>query len=253
MVHFPVHSDRSLAMSEAHEALEHAEHAQHNSLSSFDRRVAVSIAIVAACLAGVAMFGHRKHNEVLSKQADSNRYRTEAATAQVEKSNQFAWYQAKRQRQAQSEGFLKLSGTLAVASGQEAARKDAEDKWAKDIKKYDKELPEMEVVGKEKEKKAKNLDEKADQNLAESHHAHDQAELLDYAHLCVELGVVLCSICILTKKKSFWIGGIVATVLGLGIVAYALTMMPHHADHPTDSHDATNDHKDDKKHEPATH
>src|SRR5215813_2921968 len=104
-------------MSNTHEHLEHAEHAEHNASDPFNQRVAVSMAIVAAILAAISMVGHRTHNEVLQLQGDSNRLLgdvnrvlgeanrigTEAATAETEKSNLFAWYQSKRQRQAQLE------------------------------------------------------------------------------------------------------------------------------------------------------
>src|SRR5882757_772417 len=90
-------------MANTQEHLEHAEHAEHNASDPFNQRVAVSMAIVAALLAGISMVGHRTHNRVLQLQGDANRYRTEAATAEVEKSNLFAWSQSKRLRQAQFE------------------------------------------------------------------------------------------------------------------------------------------------------
>ena len=58
-------------MEGAHEHMEHAEHAGH-AHDPFDKRVAVSIAIVAAVLAGVSMLGHRKHNEVLQLTTEAN-------------------------------------------------------------------------------------------------------------------------------------------------------------------------------------
>src|SRR5258708_473088 len=103
--------------------------------------VAMTIAVIAAALAGVSVLVHRAHNEVLSLQSESNRLRTEGAAAQVETSNQFAWYQAKRQRQAQAEAFLKLTALLPDAPGKESARRAAEAKWAKDVAKYEEELP----------------------------------------------------------------------------------------------------------------
>src|SRR5690349_7982327 len=69
---------RSRSMSNAHEHLEHAEHAGH-AADPFDRRVAVSVAVVAALLAGISMLGHRKHNEVLQLQGDANRLTTQAS------------------------------------------------------------------------------------------------------------------------------------------------------------------------------
>src|SRR6476646_9458467 len=101
-------------MANTNEHLEHAEHAEHHASDPFNQRVAVSMAIVAALLAGISMVGHRTHNKVLQLQGDSNRYRTEAATAEVEKSNLFAWYQSKRLRQSQFETSAATAELLPV-------------------------------------------------------------------------------------------------------------------------------------------
>src|SRR3954467_6137855 len=99
-------------MANTHEHLEHAEHAEHHASDPFNQRVAVSMAIVAACLAGISMVGHRTHNEVLQLLGDANRIRTEAATAEVEKSNLFAWYQSKRLREEQYKIAAKQTGFI---------------------------------------------------------------------------------------------------------------------------------------------
>ena len=77
-------------MSGTHEHLEQAEHAQH-AASHFDRKVAMTIAVIAAALAGVSVLGHR-HNDVL-------RIQNESAVKEVNASNGYAWYQATRGRQ----------------------------------------------------------------------------------------------------------------------------------------------------------
>jgi len=230
-------------VSELHEHLEQAEHAQHAALSTFDRKVAMTIAVIAAALAGVSVLGHRAHNEVLSLQAESNRLRTEAAAAQVETSNQFAWYQAKRQRQAQADSFLKLSGTLPVLSGRETSRTEAETMWAKDVAKYAQELPEMEAEGKRKAERAKDLDQQAEDKLHEAHFVHRQANRLDIGHFAVELGLVLGSIAVLTKRRAFWLSGIAACLIGLALTGSAFLMSPH-ADETSTGH--TDSHKDAK-------
>ena len=117
-------------MAETHEHLEHAEHDAHHALDPFNQRVAVSMAIVAAILAAISMVGHRTHNKVLQLQGDANRLRTEAATAEVEKSNLFAWYQAKRQRQEQLKFVATIEETM---PGTELLPKDP-DPVAKDRK-----------------------------------------------------------------------------------------------------------------------
>ena len=45
------------------------------------------------------------------------------------------------------------------------------------------------------------------------------------------LGLVLCSIALLTKKKSFWLAGILTAVLALGLTASAY-MIPHEHHEP---------------------
>ena len=47
------------------------------------------------------------------------------------------------------------------------------------------------------------------------------------SHLAVELGLVLCTVSILTKARMFWFGGIVAAVAGVYFAVTALGMGPH--------------------------
>jgi hypothetical protein len=72
-------------------AHEEAEHAAHHREGSFDRRVAMSMVVVAAILAGVKVQGHRTHNDVLG-------YQIKANVAHTQASNLFSFFQAKRQR-----------------------------------------------------------------------------------------------------------------------------------------------------------
>ena len=53
------------------------------------REVGMTMALIAAVLAAVALIGHRKHNTVLQLQGDANRMLTEAAAFKVESSNTF--------------------------------------------------------------------------------------------------------------------------------------------------------------------
>jgi hypothetical protein len=80
--------------------LEEAEHAQHATQSPFDRRVTLSMAIVAALLACITMLSHRAHNMTLQNQIKANDSITERA-------NRFAWYQFKKDRQLTAEGFAR--------------------------------------------------------------------------------------------------------------------------------------------------
>jgi hypothetical protein len=226
-------------MSNMHEHLEHAEHAEHHASDPFNQRVAVSMAILAAILAGISMVGHRTHNKVLQLQGDANRIRTEAATAEVEKSNLFAWYQSKRLRQSQLESTADivelLAPTTADAQAIEARKKKIAD-WNKKARSYNESspekdnLPDLREQGAAAGKRAAALQEKAKSVRDEADHVHHQADRLDIGHLLAEIGLVLCSIALLTKKKAYWIGGLLAAVAAIGITISAY-MIPHDHDH----------------------
>ena len=64
--------------------VEEAEHAQHAAHNPFDRKVALSMAIVAAALASVTLLSHRSHNEV--------------TVMKTEESDAWNFYQAKKNR-----------------------------------------------------------------------------------------------------------------------------------------------------------
>src|ERR1043166_991862 len=78
------------------EHLEHAEHAQHPVHDPFYRQVAMTMPIVAAVLACVTMLSHREHTETL-------RLQNEATILQTRASDQWAYYQAKKNREYQYE------------------------------------------------------------------------------------------------------------------------------------------------------
>jgi Domain of unknown function (DUF4337) len=226
-------------MSEAHEHLEQAEHVGHHGSDPFNQRVAVSMAIVAACLAGISMIGHRTHNKVLEFQGDSNRLRTEAATAEVEKSNLFAWYQAKKVRQAQYELSAKM--VALIPGGDTATQTKLSKEWKDKAEGYDKSndkkdnLPDLDEQGKAAGNHAEELKAKARTARDESEHVEHQADRLDIAHLLAEVALVLCSITLLTKRKMFWYLGILAAVIAIGLTISAYTI-PHEAPHEAKTH-----------------
>jgi Domain of unknown function (DUF4337) len=219
-------------MANTHEHLEHAEHDQHFASDPFNQRVAVSMAIVAAILAGLSMIGHRTHNKVLQLLNEANRYSTEAGRAEVEKSNLFAWYQSKRQRQDQyriSAVMLKLA-----YGGNETAREKFATDWRDKADAYDTSndkkdnLPDLLEQGTEAGKRADELKAKAKATRDEAEHVHHQANRFDIAHLAAELGLVLCSIALLTRKRGFWYAGIAAAALAIAVggSAYLISHEP---------------------------
>jgi hypothetical protein len=82
---------------------EEAEHAAHHAADPFDRRVAMSMVVIAAILAAVRVLGHRTHNETLQ-------YQIQANVAHTQESDQWNFFQAKKMREVLAE----LQAALAV-------------------------------------------------------------------------------------------------------------------------------------------
>jgi hypothetical protein len=175
------------------EHLEHAEHAQHAAHNPFDRKVTVTIAIVAAMLAAVTMVGHGAHNEALQ--------------LNIKKTDQYSFYQAKKNRETIFEASLDLVELLTLKDGAEKRKAEIVARWRSQNEKYEKELPEM-------LEKAKHLE-------SEAAHVHHQAVFFDLGELALQLGVVLCSLAILTKGQGFWYSGMICSLIGFVVALSA--------------------------------
>lgn len=233
-------------MANTHEHLEHAEHGAHHAQDPFDRRVAVSVAIVAAVLAGIAMLGHRKHNDVLQLQGDANRLTTEASVAQTKANidhthatDQWGFYQAKNIREHMYTANLGLLDVAAKDPGKAQQADALRTKMQGQVKKYQAELEgmmakakDLAAAGDAKQQEALKPQGEARAKVDESHHAHHQADRLDYAHLGAEIGIVLCSLALLTKRKAFWLAGILSVALALALTVSAFAI-PHDTHSPS--------------------
>src|SRR5262245_15155046 len=188
--------------------LEHIEHAQHaGHRGGFDRRVAVTMAIVAALLAAVTMLSHREHTETLRLQTEANILHTRAT-------DEWGYYQAKNIRRQLYQADVDLVYVLAKEAGSETRAAGVRDAWIKHIAKYDHELAEQKT-------KAEGFVKDAETRMEESQHAHHRADRFDLGELGVEFGLVLCSVAILTKRSSFWLTGTISALIGVGIAATA--------------------------------
>jgi hypothetical protein len=201
-------------MSNTHEQLEHAEHAEHASHDPFGARVALSIAVIAAILAAVTLLSHQAHNKTLQKQI-------EAAVLHTRASDQWAFFQAKKIRQHEYGAYSALLGIVSHDSAKEKDATTQASNWKEESDRYKVECDEI-------EKKAKGFEEEAKKATEESHLAHARAGRYDLAELAVELGLVLCSIAILTKRRAFWYSGMAAATIGLIIALSALTVSAEH-------------------------
>ncbi len=169
------------------EAHEHAEHAEH-ATEPFNKRVAATMAIIAAALAVVAVFGQIKVTEELLSQQKA--------------SDQWAYYQAKSSRRYESEIARDL---FAALKGEKTAE------YAANVEKYKKDSDEIQEKAKELEKESELLGR--------------QAVRLHFGEVFLEVAIVFASLAILAKRPSLWGVSIVGAVIGVSI---ALTMLTVH-------------------------
>ena len=172
-------------MSVEEELQEHAEHAQN----PFDKRVAATMAIIAAALAVVSVLGHIATTEELLNQQKA--------------SDQWSYYQAKSIRRYVSE----------VAHDTFAAMKNDKqsEQYAKNAEKYKKDDEEI-------SEKAKELEN-------ESHMVGRQALRLHFGEVFLEVSIVFASLAILSKRPLLWYAAIAGGLVGVGVAAS--TLMVH--------------------------
>jgi hypothetical protein len=151
--------------------------------------VSITISIMAVFVAGVSLLGHRAHTEGL-------RFETQAAS-------RWSQYQAKSIRL--HEDHVGLDLTRLSASLNKELAEELKEKYAKEIEHYE---GDKEDVTEE----AKNLENERDLTVR-------QADRFDGGEALIEIGLVICSITLLTKKKFFWIGGVLIGAMGIALAA----------------------------------
>jgi Tfp pilus assembly major pilin PilA len=177
---------------EANEVTELQEHAEHAAHERMLLPVALTMTILAVLVAVVTVLGHRTH--------------TDAVLKQNEATDQWNYYQAHKIRANDTQLAADLLSVVTIAD-ENAARKlakgyaDHQEKWAENLK--------------EEQEKAEALE--ADVKKAEA-----KADRFDLGETLLEIGLVITSITLLTKKRGYWyaglgfsVVGIVAAVLGL--------------------------------------
>lgn len=151
-------------MSDTHSHLEEHEHMQHAAEDPFDRRVAMTMTVVAALLAVVTLLSHRSHTTTL-------RLTTLAAVHKGKASDEWNYYQAKNVRNHAYQTAVELTGIVAKEAGSSAKLKAAQERWNGQLSKYKTELPEQ-------MHRAQEFDKQADAAEIEAEHVHRQAEPL---------------------------------------------------------------------------
>jgi hypothetical protein len=232
-------------------ALEHGEHAAHAAHDPFDRLVTITIAITAALLACTTMLGHRAHTETLSLQLkssdefmkaanDRSRIQTASTESFMKATNQWNYFQSKKNRQYLYETAENLAMLVAGNPGsgkEDQTRKVALEKeterWRSDAARYKTESAaietqarkfanEAEQQGREAERTFQAGSEESERSRKEAEHMHHLGNRYDLAELGVEIGLVLCSLAILTKKRNFWYGGMGCTAVGTVLMLWGV-------------------------------
>ena len=156
--------------------------------------VSVTISILAVLVAIVTLMGHRAHTEELSRE-------TQAAS-------RWEQYQAKsiRQRMTQiGSDVLSVVAPLDKAKGEQLAQK------------YEKEVEHYASDKEDVSKIAEGLE-------AERDRAMRRADRFDLGEVLLEIGLVICSLTLLAKKKIFWFGGVLVGLVGLGVALTGFLM-----------------------------
>jgi len=173
-------------MAEHEEVEEHVHHAKE----PFDKLVAGTMAGVAATLAIVSVFGQH--------------FNTENLLLQQQSSDQWSYYQAKNIRHY-------IAGATRDLLTQAKADPKSIETYTKDFEKYANEM--------------KPISEKAEKLEKGSEDAGERAESFHIGEVFLEIGIVLSSLAILTKRKAFFYGGAVASAAGL-VLALKAYLMP---------------------------
>jgi hypothetical protein len=177
-------------MTEIQEGIELPEHHEGQEEYRYTLPVSLTISILAVLVAGATLLGHRAHTEELLLQSQAT--------------DQWAYYQAKNIRLHEMQGIADLLGALAPGDKKETAAVRA--KYVKEVERYESDKEDIGDKAKELEKERDAISRRADR--------------FDGGEALLEVGLVICSITLLTKRRAFWFGGMFVGMLG---VVMALT------------------------------
>jgi hypothetical protein len=172
---------------EAQELQEQQEEALENNL----KPVSFTMAVLAVLVAVVTVMGHRTH--------------TEAVLLQAKASDQWNLYQAKKIRQSDTELAADLLSALALrdpaaAKGLADGYNAHEQKWTEDLKQEQQEAEALE---------------------GEVKVAERRADRFDLGEALLEIGLVVSSITLLTRLRTYWYLGIAFGIAGVAVAAMA--------------------------------
>ena len=158
-------------------------------------RISLAISILAVLVAMVTVLGHRSH--------------TEAVLMQSKAGDQWNEYQAKKIRQDNLQANVDMLELQPMVDAKATQAKLTE--YKAHIAKWDGDL--------------KELQDKARDYEAEVKHAEAQAGRFDLGEALLQISVVLSSITLFTRRRTYFVGGLCLGVAGLAVAASAY--LPH--------------------------
>jgi hypothetical protein len=161
----------------------------------FEKRVALTIAILAICL---SLTGNRGDNA-----------KTDAIIKTNEAANQWGYFQAKSIKGQMAAMHGDLLNRLAGGDAVEAAKKQTA-RLQGEGERYDKEKSEIKEKAEELQKDARHL-------LA----VNDRCDL---AALLLQIAVIVCSVAILARAHKFWLAGMILGAVGIVASVTAFVM-----------------------------
>ena len=151
--------------------------------------VSITMSILAVLIAGATLLSHRAHTEELLLQSQAT--------------DQWAYYQAKNGRY---HGMQSTADVIATMIPQDKEKAETIlKKYEKDIERYDNDKEDISEKAQELEKERDLVSRRADR--------YDGGEAL------LQIGLVICSITMLTKRKVFWFAGMLLGMVGIVLAA----------------------------------
>jgi hypothetical protein len=156
--------------------------------------ISVSMAILAVLVAVITLLGHRAHTEELLLQSRA--------------SDQWSYYQAKNIRRHSYEMAVDLISLVDFKDKKQADK--VREKYQQQADQYTKEQAEIETQATDLEK--------------ESALAQRKANRFDLGEVFLEVALVIASLSLLTRQRSFWLIALASGVVGLGVAATGILL-----------------------------
>jgi lipopolysaccharide export LptBFGC system permease protein LptF len=168
----------------------HVEHeAEHGGADSFAGRIAVATAILATVGAIMSFAGG-------DTQAKAQLYKNNAAIKKTEANDQWAYYQAKGNKQ----NLAELGSTL-------VNQPDKIEFYKGEAERYKKEKADIKAIADKLEAESKNWDERSDEEM----HVHHRWAL---AATAMQIAIALSAIAVLTRRSWLVYGVVIVASIG---------------------------------------